>query len=387
MLTENELEKVLDILQSRLDVVNTFFIRKVADQIKRIGELGQANINRLVIMAEMTSNVANITRMLEEATGLNTRDVQKIYVAAMQDIYTDPRFSQAFASGAPAPPVDTRQRLDQYARNLATQTAQTLENLSNTTAIADPYRRAVDRGIFAVSSGLTGYKEATRRAVREIGYNGLQVYYESGYHRRLDTAVRQNVIDGTNQIAQHGAKTVGEVLQYDAVELTAHLHSAPDHEPVQGRIFLVSEYEKMQAGQDFTDIDGRAYGGFKRPIAEWNCMHFALPYSTKHSTPRYTLKQLDDWAARNDKGCEIDGKHRTTYEASQIMRKLETEVRRTKDAAVAAQSAGDDTLRRQCQSKINALGAKYDQVVKASGLPSRRQRMTVEGFRAVRIKT
>lgn len=338
-------------------------------------------------MAEMTSNVADITRMLEEATGLNTQDVQKIYAVAMQDIYTDPRFSQAFAPGASVPPADTRQRMDQYARNLAAQTAQALENLSNTTAVADPYRKAIDRGILAVSSGLMGHKEATRQAVREVGYNGLQVYYESGYHRRLDTAVRQNIIDGTNQIAQHGAKMVGEVLQYDAVELTAHLHSAPDHEPVQGRVFLVPEYEKMQAGQGFADINGRAYEGFKRPIAEWNCMHFALPYSTKHSTPRYTPEQLDDWAAKNNAGCEIDGKNRTTYEASQLMRGIETEVRRVKDTAVAAQIAGDDTLRRQCQLKINTLGAKYDQIVKASGLPSRRQRMTVEGFKAVKIKT
>lgn len=387
MLTEKELEKVLDVLQSRLDSVNTFFIRKVADQIKRIGELGQANINRLVIMADMTSNVAEITRMLEETTGLNTQDVQKIYAVAMREIYTDPRFTAAFSPTAPVSPTDTRQRMDQYARNLAAQTAQTLENLSNTTAVADPYRRAIDRGIFAVSSGLTSYQEATRQAVREIGYNGLQVQYESGYHRRLDTAVRQNIIDGTNQIAQHGAKMVGEVLQYDAVELTAHLHSAPDHEPVQGRIFLISEYEKMQAGYDFVDINGRAYAGFKRPIAEWNCMHFALPFSTKHSTPRYTQEQLDDWAIKNNAGCEIDGKHRSTYEASQIMRKIETEVRRMKDVAVAAQIVGDNMLRRQCQLKINALGAKYDQVVKVSGLPSRRQRMTVEGFRAVKIKS
>ena len=385
MLTEMQLEKVLTVIQTRFDTVNGYFIRKIAEQIRKIGELGQANINRLVIMAEMTSNVSDITQMLAAATGTTIQDVQKIYAVAMRETFTDPRFMRAFAQGAVLPP-ETQERITTYTQNVVAQTAQTLTNWSNTTAISDVYRAAIDRGIVAVSSGLTSYGEATRSTIREIGYNGMKVQYASGYRRRLDTAVRQNIIDGTNQIAQHGARMVGEALKYDAIELSAHLHSAPDHEPVQGRIFLHAEYDKMQSGQTFTDVTGQAFEGFRRPIAEWNCMHFALPFSTAHSSPKYTPEQLDEWIADNKKGCEIDGKRRTLYEASQIMREMETDVRRWKDAANAARIAGDDTLRRECQSRINALGAKYTQIVEASGLPSRRQRMAVEGFRAIKTK-
>lgn len=88
----------------------------------------------------------------------------------------------------------------------------------------------------------------------------------------------------------------------------------------------------------------------------------------------------------NNEGCEINGKHYTIYQATQLMRQIETEVRRQKDAANAARQAGDDVLRQQCQKKINALAAKYSQVVQASGLTSRKDRMTVEGFRAVKVK-
>lgn len=384
MLSDKELEKVLELLQSRLDDVNTFFIRKVAEQIKKIGELGQANINRLVIMAEMTSDVQEITERLSTATGLNIRDIQKIYDTAMRDTYTDSRFTQAFAAGVQPSNAD-KVRFVQYARNVAQQTAQTVQNLSNTTAIRATYQKAVDRGIMATSTGLMSYQAATREVVREIGFGGMQVQYASGYHRRLDTAVRQNVIDGTKQIAQHGADMIGEALGYREVEISAHMHSAPDHEPVQGRIFLKSEFDKMQAGLAFVDINGRSYQGFKRKIAEWNCGHFALPFDSRYSKPKYDPAQLSAWAEANNKGCEIDGKHYTTYEVSQLMRKMETRVRRYKDTANAARIVGDDVLRRECQMKINALAAKYEQLSRLSGLPMRKQRMSVEGFKMVKV--
>ncbi len=384
MLTDKELEPVLDQLQKRFDEVNTFFIRKVAEQIKKIGELGPANINRLRIMAEMTSDVQEITEMLMRATALSKPEIAAVYAVAMQDTYTDPRFTLAFQAGV-QPPQGTQERLAQYASNVARQTAQTVQNLSNTTAIAEPYRKAVDRGIVAVSTGLMDYQAATREVIREIGYNGLQVQYASGYHRRLDTAVRQNIVDGTKQIAQHGANAMGEALQYREVEISAHANSAPDHEPVQGHVFTKDEYDKMQSGQSFVDINGVAFAGFRRPIAEWNCGHFALPFDSRYSKPRFTPEQLQEWAAKNHAGCEMDGKHYTGYQAQQLMRRLETEVRRWKDTANAARVAGDDTLRRQCQMRINALAAKYAQVSKLSGLPMRKQRMSVEGFKMVKV--
>jgi hypothetical protein len=63
------------------------------------------------------------------------------------------------------------------------------------------------------------------------------------------------------------------------------------------------------------------------------------------------------------------------------MRKIETRVRRQKDIAVAAQAAGDDTLRKQCQDSIKALANEYIKVSRASGLAQRSERMQVEGFK------
>lgn len=384
MLNQQELEKAIDALLDRFEEVNRFFVAKIAAQIKKIGELNQSSINRLTLMSEMNFDMFEINKKLADAVSMSTADLFRIYDKALNDVYTDRNFAKVIKQT----PLSAAQngRLNQYAQSVSMQTANTIQNLSNTTATSRVYREAVDKAVLAVSSGLTDYKSATREIVRDLGYNGMQVHYESGYHRRLDTAVRQNVIDGANQIAQNGSILMGEMLGFDAYEISAHARSAPDHEPVQGRVFLKADFENMQAGLLFRDVDGTMYQPFRRPIGEWNCMHIAMSFSTQHSVRRYTDQQLAQWKMANNEGCEINGKHYTIYQATQLMRQIETEVRRQKDAANAARQAGDDVLRQQCQKKINALAAKYSQVVQASGLTSRKDRMTVEGFRAVKVK-
>lgn len=384
MQTTEKLEKALSVVLAQFDEVNAYFIAKIAEQIQKIGQMSQSSINQLTIMAEMSQDVNDIKRKLEKATGLASAQMAKVYQAAIDDVYTDPRFSAAMESNPLS--EDAQNRLKHYVRAMSMQTAGDLQNYSNTTAVSSAYKAAVDKAVLTVSSGMTDYNSAMRQTVKSIGYNGLQVQYASGYHRRLDTAVRQNIIDATNQIAKNGAQIIGDNLGFNAYEISAHAHSAPDHEPVQGRVFLRAEFEKMQSGQSFVDVDGRVYTAFPRKIGEWNCTHFPVPFDTRFSVRRYTDAELSAWKQANDTGVEIGGKHLTIYEATQLMRKIETDSRRWKDAANACRLTGDMTGRRECQKHINALGQTYSEIVKKSGIPSQRQRMAVEGFNAVKIK-
>ena len=384
MLTEKQLEAAIAQITGRLDEVNRTLIKKIAAQILKIGQLNPTSINRILAMSDMGADMRDISRDLADATALNVRDIYAIYNMALQDSYTDPRFAAALKS-RPLSPMQN-DRLRQFAINAAAQTAAAMRNLSNTTAILPAYREAVDKAITAVSMGGMSYNEAARDIIRDLGYNGLQVQYESGYRRRLDTAVRQNIIDGVNQINQNASLEMGRALGYDAVELSAHANSAPDHEPVQGRVFLLAEFEKMQNGEPFQDVDGNHYEGFPRSIGEWNCMHIAMSFDTKTSIRRYTNEQLQQWKDDNAKGCDVDGKHYTLYQARQLMRQLETKVRREKDAAVAAKLNGNDMDERRARQRvINALSTQYYAVAQAAGLTPRGQRLSVEGFRAVSV--
>lgn len=376
---EEQLERVMQHFES----VNEFFIQKVAAQIARIGELIPSTMHIVEIMASMNEDIAAINARIAKAAELATADLYKLYNKALTDEYESPRFRRALEEN-PLPEED-RKRIENYTRYVARQTAGTMQNLSNTTIQSEQYRQAVDKAIVATNTGGTDYKTMVRETVREIGHAGLQIQYPSGYHRRLDTAVRQNVIDGAKQITQHASRMVGEALEYDAIELSAHLASAPDHEPVQGRVFLLAEFDKMQAGEDFTDADGNHYTGFRRPIGEWNCMHLVRSFDTEYSKRRYTNEQLAKWAKDNADGCEINGKKYTLYEARQRMRQIETAIRHEKDAAIAAEAAGDEVLRQQCQQRIDRLYESYRQTAKASGFKPRYDRAHVDGFQAVKV--
>lgn len=382
-MTQAEIDKRVDELVKRFDDVNTFFIEAVASQVKRIGELIPSTMHMISIMASMNEDMSAINQRLAKAMQLTIPNLYSLYADAMDSYYKDPRFIRALKE-TPLSPVG-RARLRHYTEAVSRQTAGTLFNLSNTTLASNTYRRVVDIAILAVSSGMTDYKQATRQSIREIGRNGLQMQYPSGYHRRLDTAVRQNIIDGVNQIAQNGSIMMGEELGYDAYELSAHARSAPDHEPIQGRVFLKEEFDRLQSNEPFQDIDGHHYDAIRRPIGEWNCMHIAMAFSTKYSTRQYSDAQLQKWADDNAKGCEIDGKHYTIYQASQLMRQIETQVRREKDAANAAKIVGDEDLRKECQIRINALARKYQMVANEANLKMRKDRMAVEGFKMVKI--
>lgn len=367
----------------RFEEVNAFFISTIAERVAKTGKLIPSQMNQIAIMAEMNEDMGAINKMLASVLQFTMPGLYRLYRNAMEDNYRDPRFERALRL---TPLSDlAKARLRHYTEAVWRQTAGAIINMSNTTIVSSAYRRIVDNAILAVSSGLTDYKSATRQSIRELGYNGLQVQYPSGYHRRLDTAVRQNIVDGANQIAQQGSIMMGEELGYDAYELSAHARSAPDHEPIQGRVFLKAEFEKLQSEQPFQDVDGKQYAPIRRSIGEWNCMHIAMAFSTKYSKRQYSDEQLQKWKDDNEKGCEIDGKHYTIYQASQLMRQIETQIRREKDAANAAKIVGDEDLRRECQIRINALARKYKMVAEAANLKMRKDRTTVEGFKMVKV--
>ena len=383
-MTEADLEKLIAKMIDRLDGINLLYIRKIAAQLLKIGTLSQTNVNRLISMAEMNADIAEINQRLMIATALNVRDLKTVYRGILANAYTDKRFT-AFLSEKPIS-QEAKARLEAFVQNVYTQTAGTMRNLSNTTLASETYRKVVDDAILKTSLGMDGYKTATREAIKELGRGGMQVRYPSGYHRRLDSSVRQNIIDGTNQSAQHASLEIGKELGFDAVELSAHARSAPDHEPIQGHIFMRDQFETLQAGGVFSDIQGRKFGPIRRPIGEWNCMHIAMAFSTAHSIPRYTDQELKAFINANHAGCEIGGKKYTIYECVQLMRNIETEVRLQKDIAVGAQEAQNDVLRQECQVKINRLAQRYMVIAKAAGITPRKDRMAVEGFRAIKVR-
>ena len=381
MLTNREIEAAYARMRDRIDLVNAEYLKAVARQINAIGGLNASSIRKLAQMRIYRANVVKIKAALAKALNLSVQELQELLERAAREVYADADY-MAVIRGRRLMQLEYNEPLKKYISAVSAQTEERFHNYSNTTCIDENYQEAVTNAIDAVARGVTDYRSAIRDTMRKLGGDGLRITYESGVTRRMDTALRQNVLDGVKQIQQEAQRLIGEEIGATGVELSAHPFSAVDHEPAQGRQFSLQEFSRMQAGQPFTDANGNRYDGFKRPIGEWNCRHFASYIILGVSPRRYTDAQLKAWKEMNHKGCTIGGKHYTVYEASQLMRQLETSVRRQKDIANLAKLSGDDKLRREAQAKIVNLKAQYKAVSEASGLKQRAERMVMEGYKA-----
>ena len=322
-----------------------------------------------------------INRELQRVTRLTQADIRSLYEKAAEEARTDAR-PEYISKGVEPDPAQWSALVE----NLWMQTSGAMDNLSNTSIIMGRYREAIDDAVQAVTMGVADYNSAIRDTIKRIGRAGLQVEYESGARRRLDSTVRQNILDGIRQVQQKAQELIGEEIGADGVDITAHPNSAPDHEPVQGKRFDLANFQRMQTGLDFEDVDGNHYEGFERPITQWRCRHLIYYILLDVTKRMYTDEQLQKWSDENQKGCVIDGKEYTNYKATQLMRNLETEIRRQKDTAILAKASGDDQLRRDCQSNINKLTQKYKAVAEAAGLRTQFNKTAVEGFEPVRVE-
>lgn len=370
MLSERQLQAALQILQDRMRGVTNGYLARMGEHLRDLGSLRASDVNRLMQMQRMNYNIEAAKREIARAAEMSIADVERIFLATAE---SDARFAQSIFASDHALSVKGNNPLERILKAQLRITAQEMANLSRTTILSGGYRSAIDVAISAVQSGVADYNSAIRSALRQAGAEGLRVQYpNSGLTRRLDSAVRQNVLDGVHAINQDVLRQVGKDFRADGVELDAHALCAEDHLPYQGRQFSNEEFERLQNNLD-------------RKIGDWNCKHTAHPILLGISKPAYSDAELEAFRQNSRELVEIDGRTLTRYEWSQQQRRLETQVRYQKDIATVAKASGDDVLRREAQARINAITAQYERISDKTGLYIQRERMGVSGFR--RVKT
>jgi hypothetical protein len=250
-------------------------------------------------------------------------------------------------------------------------TQQEMANLSQTTIDSTLYREAVDTAVQIVQTGATDYTSAIRKAMKAAAADGLKVEYPSGYSRRLDTAVRQNILDGVRALNQDVLEQIGKDYRADGVEISAHALCAEDHLPYQGRQYTKKEFERIQ-------------NSLYRRFGIWNCKHTWYPILIGITEQTYTEDELEQYIRNSSEEVTIGDRTMSRYKWTQEQRKIETAVRAQKDIAVAAKAEGDMMARREAQRRINRLQAMYVEISKAAGVEERPDKMTVSGFRRVK---
>lgn len=385
---------VVERLVRRQEKANERILKEIGKILGEIGNLtpskaytiGQQlkygeSLEKIVKILSETSkiNEVEIYRMLEEEARKNL-DLKKIYFKAKKVDFIP------YSKNAPLKNLVNqiaRTTLKSY-RNISQTTALTFLDINGnkvTRGIGQAYNQIVDDAILNVATGKETFYEALKNQLKTIGQAGVQTLeYEGGYHRRIDSALRMNLQDGLNQLAIAQQELVGEQFGYDAYEVTVHSFPAEDHANIQGHIFDKEEYKKLQDFNyygDIKDINGKIYTRSSeehiRPIGELNCYHYAFTIVKGVDRPRYSQEELDRINQENEKGFEYEGKHYSLYEGSQLQRRVELELRRTRETKLMAQGYDDD-LFNEMKARERQLLSKYRDILKASGLKGRLER-------------
>lgn len=353
--------------------INEEYIELMAKHVKDMGRLSATDMHRLEQMNKMDANIAHINKKLRQQCNLTVLQLDKLYKESGLSLYDDMDVFYS-AKGVEQVPFEQNRRIQEYIQSVDSLTYGTFENLSRTTAMSENYRKVVDRGIYAVSSGMENYQAAIRKALVKASTDGMRVKYASGYTRRLDSAARMNILSGVRQVNLGIRQITGEQFGADGYEISAHGLCAEDHQPIQGKQFSKKEFNKLQAS-------------LARPIGTLNCQHTAYPIVLGISQPAYSDSELKDMLDySNEKITLPNGKIVSRYEASQVMRNIETNIRYAKDSFIAGKASGDDVLMQKAKAKIKKNQEQYKKVCEASGLKPRTERMSVSGYRNMSIK-
>lgn len=416
MIDEELQEKLLSVFDKRFQDYNTKVLEELGNVIKQFKDLTPSQAYKLGQQLKYNTTVKDLLNELSKISGLSVKDLKAILEKVARenigfaDVYYKSR-------GLETPLYNENKALQRLVSSVYKVSGAEFKNIAKSTGfrlldsngnpllldINQTYNEVIDRCIVAISQGKETYQQSMRSTLKQLSDSGVRkIEYESGYSRRLDSSVRMNILDSIRQVSNESQQLFGKEFGYNAIEVSHHSNSAPDHSnndiengkfDIDGHQFvklnILKEQIKNGMEKEITlkDIDevnhrvkckGKWYYDFdyinnnlNRPVSTMSCYHYIFSIVLGVSRPQFTDKQLEEDKKKNNDGFEFEGKHYTFYDGEQLLNRIALEIRKNKDTQIMAKSSGDDDLILSSQTKITQLTTKYRQVVKVSGLPNK----------------
>ena len=320
MLTQSDF---INIEKQALKIYENLELQIIEEIATRIANLGYANtvvINDIKIAQEMGFLYQDIIKLVAEYNNTSYEKIAEIFSdAGAKTLKFDDKIH--IEAGKNPLPINQSPNMVQLLNATIEKTAGNLQNLVMTTAVTSQtqFYNAMNSAYLEVSRGVKSYSQSILDAIDKMSSTGGTVIYPSGRQMSIESAVRMNIITGVNQTCGKLQELRADEVGCDLMELTAHSGARPSHASWQGKIVSRSGKKGYLSLQDI------GYGtatGFKGV----NCRHDWYPYY-KGSSRTYTQEQLNTW--KNEK-VTYNGKKYSKYEASQIQRKIERQIRQDK---------------------------------------------------------
>ena len=392
MKDDKKLELLLERFYQRYNKYNTKVLEKMGEAIKKFDGVSPTTAHKIAQQLKYGTDIDDLIAELSRLSGKSIKDIEEAFDLVAEE---NVAYGEVYAKAKNMEFVDYKdnEQLKRLVKGIAGETNATFKNISNAKMIGfvfkdengnkifknlkKTYNDLIDEAVFNVTTGTSDYQSAMRGVMKQLADSGVKVHeekvgYPSGYNRRIDSSVRQNVLTGIRQVNLEVQKQVGRDFGADGVEISAHSPCAEDHLHIQGKQYSNKEFARLN-------------GDLERPIGEYNCRHFVFSIVLGVNQPSYSDKMLNQMNRESQSVIEYEGKKYTAYEATQVQRKLETAIRKEKDRQIIARASGDKEGVGVAQSNISALTSKYNDFSKNAGLDTYKNRLSVSGYRRVSV--
>ena len=350
----------IDILEDMARRISTYdyFIPAAQHQNQKLQELGMTQQHIIEVLAGMTGQTQQeIVDLLTEAGEVAVADDVEYYKAA--DVYKPEE-------------INTEALHKQLNAGLL-QTQQAFKNITRTTAntATKQFENALDRAWTQINVGGMDYNTAIHRAIKDLSQQGVgSIAYKSGRVDSLEVAVRRAIVTGANQTAAKTQEALADELKVDLVEVTAHGGARPDHAKWQGKVFSRNG-DVVIDGVKYKDLRKATGYGKAGGLCGINCRHTFHPYI--HGAPRsWSDKEIK---ALDKKNIEYNGEKYNEYEASQIQRGIERDIRSLKRQVAAIEAGGGDASAER--AKLRKANKAYTDFAEQTGLKKQTARTKV----------
>lgn len=295
-------------------------IQEIAERIANVGYANTVVNNNTAILQEMGVLYEDIIGMVASYNESSASQIRKIFEdAGIKTLKRDDTIYKLAGLNPKGLNPSMIQLLSATARNTHNNLSRLTLTTANTSQIQ--FLKAMNKAYMEVSTGVKSYSQSIIDTVKEISNQGAYIEYPSGQHRSIESAVRTNIITSVNQTSGRLQELRAEEMQWDLVEVSAHGGARPEHAEWQGKVYslkgLTKGYKTLEEGCDYGSITG---------LCGVNCRHTFFPYY-RGSTKIFTNKELTN--LKNEK-VQYNGEIISKYEASQIQRKMERQLRQDK---------------------------------------------------------
>ena len=388
----SKLEQQAYLLMQNVSGWETSTLERIGKRIGKYGKMSLADVKAINNIAVVKQDMDAITKELAKVTGYNISQIEQMYGELLEEqhLANQPLYDYR---GKTFVPFAENRELQAISRAYAKTTGETMINLAKTKALCildhngkvkglqRAYTDVLDKAVMQVTTGATDFHTAMRDSIVELGGSGIRVDYGGGVTRRLDTAVRQNLLWGAKQASVEYNEMIGEELGCDGIEVDFHANPRPSHAFMQGKQYVLGKARTIN-GIHFESADEAL-----ERLQDYGCLHYKTPIICGISEPRYSPEELKRLNEQNAKKYTIDGKEYSGYEVTQMQRRLETAVRNEKTTKDIAKASGDNSLVNRCNERIKAYQGKYNEISEITGIQGDKKRMSAPRGTSVKGET